>query len=74
MNATLALENKTAAELILVWNQSETQIDALKTKPRTEELFVEWDALITVRGWIMKAMQLKMTDAEFCKVVGIPND
>jgi hypothetical protein len=74
MNALLALDNKEAATLIQLWNDSEVKIDALKTKPRTEELFVEWDALITVRGWIMKAMQAKMTDAEFCKVVGIPND
>jgi hypothetical protein len=70
MTALLALENKTTTELIMVWNDSETKIDQLKTMPRTDELFAEWDALITVRGWIMKAMQAKMTDAEFCKVVG----
>jgi hypothetical protein len=68
------LANKTAAELILVWNDSERRIDQLKNMPRNDKMLAEWDALIRVRGWITKAMISKMPYDEFCKVVDIPND
>lgn len=68
------LVNKTAAELILVWNDSERRIDQLKNMPRNDKMLAEWDALIRVRGWITKAMISKMPYDEFCKVVDIPND
>jgi cell division FtsZ-interacting protein ZapD len=68
------LANKTAAELILVWNDSERRIDQLKNMPRNDQMLAEWDALIRVRGWITKAMISKMPYDEFCKVVDIPND
>jgi hypothetical protein len=68
------LANKTAAELILVWNDSERKIDQLKHMPRNDKMLAEWDALIRVRGWITKAMLSKMPYDEFCKVVNIPND
>lgn len=68
------LANKTATELILVWNDSERRIDQLKNMPRNDKMLAEWDALIRVRGWITKAMISKMPYDEFCKVVDIPND
>jgi len=68
------LASKTAAELILVWNDSELKIDQLKNMPRNDKMLAEWDALIRVRGWITKAMISKMPYDEFCKVVDIPND
>jgi hypothetical protein len=68
------LADKTAAELIKVWNESERKIEQLKYMPRNDKMLAEWDALIRVRGWISKAMLAKMPYDEFCKVVDIPND
>jgi hypothetical protein len=64
------LLNKSAAELIKMWKETERMIDVLKFNPSAKDRDAEWDAVITLRQWIMKAMQKQMTDAEFCKVVG----
>jgi hypothetical protein len=68
------LANKSAAELIKVWNDSERMINALKFNPAGKDRDAEWDALIRVRQWLTKVMQTKMPYDEFCKVVDIPND
>lgn len=64
------IADKSADELIEMWNHTEFRklnlIDSVGLKNRDQE----FDAVIRVRQWIMKAMQEKMTDAEFCKVVG----
>jgi myo-inositol-1-phosphate synthase len=53
-----------------MWKETERMIDVLKFNPSAKDRDAEWDAVITLRQWIMKAMQKQMTDAEFCKVVG----
>jgi hypothetical protein len=68
------LANKTAAELILVWKDSERMMDALKFNPAGKDRDAEWEALIQVRQWITKALLAKLPYDEFCKVVNIPND
>ena len=62
--------NKSADELIKMWKETDRMINALKFNPTAKDRNEEWDAVITLRQWIMKAMQKVMTDAEFCKVVG----
>jgi hypothetical protein len=64
------LANKTATELVKMWKETDCMINALKFNPTAKDRDDEWDAVITLRSWIMKAMQKVMTDAEFCKVVG----
>jgi hypothetical protein len=64
------LANKSAAELVKMWKETDRMINALKFNPTAKDRDAEWDAVITLRAWIMKAMQKVMTDAEFCKVVG----
>jgi hypothetical protein len=65
------LANKTAVELVKMWKETDRMINALKFNPTAKDRDTEWDAVITLRAWIMKAMQKVMTDAEFCKVVGV---
>ena len=67
---TAKLLNKSADELITMWKETDRMINALKFNPTAKDRNEEWDAVITLRQWIMKAMQKVMTDAEFCKVVG----
>lgn len=63
------LVSKSADELKIIWAETEKRfrfvIDSTGLKNRELEI----DAIIRVRGWLMKAMQEKMTDAEFCKVI-----
>lgn len=66
---TAKLLNKSADELITMWKETDRMINALKFNPTAKDRNEEWDAVITLRQWIMKAMQKVMTDAEFCKVV-----
>jgi hypothetical protein len=61
----------TAEQVVKMWKETNRMVDALKFNPTAKDRDVEWDAVITLRQWIMKAMQKKMTDAEFCKVVGL---
>jgi|LakMenEpi03Aug12_release.lakeMendotaPanAssembly.Ray.scaffolds.fasta_scaffold573339_3 hypothetical protein len=65
------LANKTAAELVKMWKETDRMINALKFNPTAKDRDDEWDAVIQLRAWMMKAMQKVMTDAEFCKVVGV---
>ena len=65
------LANKSAAELVKMWKETERMINALKFNPTSKNRDAEWDAVIQLRAWIMKAMQKVMTDAEFCRVVGV---
>jgi len=67
MNALQALETKAADELVNLWIVSEKMMDRVRKGSMKD---ADADALLMTRGWIMKAMQAKMTDAEFCKVVG----
>jgi hypothetical protein len=64
------LANKSAAELVKMWKETDRMINALKFNPSGKDRDAEWDAVIQLRAWMMKAMQKVMTDAEFCKVVG----
>ena len=68
------LANKTADELIKMWDETERMINALKFNPTGQDRSEQWDAVITVRQWLTKVMQTKMPYDEFCKVVDIPND
>lgn len=62
--------DKSAAELVKMWKETDRMINALKFNPSAKNHDEQWDAVITLRAWIKKAMQKVMTDAEFCKVVG----
>lgn len=64
------LETATALELVDAWNRSERMMGELKFNPTHKDRSEQFDAVIRVREWLLKAMQAKMTDAEFCKVVG----
>jgi hypothetical protein len=68
------LAAKTGTELVKVWKETEHMMTALKFNPAGKNRDAEWDAVIQTRQWLTKVMQTKMTYAEFCEVVGIPND
>lgn len=64
------IASKSAAELTAMWKETEIRKQFLVTSTGIKNRDIEFDALIRVREYLMKAMQEKMTSVEFCKVVG----
>lgn len=64
------LASKSANELEIIWAETEKRFRFVLNSTGLKNRDIELDAIIRVRGWLMKAMQEKMNDVEFCKVVG----
>jgi hypothetical protein len=67
MNALDKLQIMEAEDLKNLWIVSEKMMTRVRNGALKDE---DADALLVTRGWIMKAMQEKMSEQEFCKMVG----